>query len=265
MRLNPWLKERRATSAAADATGAYGSGTSRLFTQPRRLPAAAGGVNLRHAAAARQEQAPACTLQRTQQQAAQAWFPSSSLAGVASCASPPSVARLPRAGMRSLLQGMNCRLIQLNPQYHAITTRLFLEERQATPQEQRVLDQRNRLLARRNRLRDSQLEFLLQALAPLEQVDAPTTTADQLTNTHNDAMQRAHVRPLVMNAMARSTCLAEVFRHAEVQLDGLQESAAPCERILKLQRLMQRYRTLAASISDLKEVCQQRKQGDGHA
>ncbi|MDV2450815.1 hypothetical protein [Xanthomonas hortorum] len=142
---------------------------------------------------------------------------------------------------------MNRRLIQLNTQYHAITTRLFLEERQAMPQEQRVLDQRNRLLARRNQVRDSQLEFLLQALAPLEQVDAPTTTADQLTNTHNDAIQRAHVRSLALQAMAHSTCLAEVFRHAEVQLDGLQESAAPCERILKLQRLMQRYRTLAAT------------------
>ena len=76
--------------------------------------------------------------------------------------------------------------------------------------------QRNRLLARRNQVRDSQLEFLLQALAPLEQVDAPTTTADQLTNTHNDAMQRAHVRSLALNAMALSTCLGEFFRHAEV-------------------------------------------------
>ncbi|MDC8637394.1 hypothetical protein [Xanthomonas hortorum] len=149
--------------------------------------------------------------------------------------------------MRSLLQGMNRRLIQLNTQYHAITTRLFLEERQAMPQEQRVLDQRNRLLARRNQVRDSQLEFLLRALAPLEQVDASTTTADQLTNTHNDAIQGAHVRSLALNAIARSTCLAEIFRHAEAQLDGLQESAAPCERILKLQRLMQRYRTLAAT------------------
>ncbi len=247
MRPNPWLKERQATSAAADATGASGSGTSRLFAQPRRLPAAAGGVNLRHAPAARQEQAPACTLQRTQQQVALAWFPSSPcLAGVDSHASPPGAARLPRAGMRSLLEGMNRRLIQLNTHYHAITTRLFLEEREAMPQEQRVLDQRNRLLARRNQVRDSQLEFLPQALAPLEQVPAPTTTADQLTNPHDDAMQRAQVRSLALNAIALSTCLAEVFRHAEVQLDGLQESAVPCERILKLQRLMQRYRTLAA-------------------
>ncbi|APO97440.1 hypothetical protein [Xanthomonas vesicatoria] len=141
---------------------------------------------------------------------------------------------------------MNRRLIQLNTHYHAITTRLFLEEREAMPQEQRVLDQRNRLLARRNQVRDSQLEFLPQALAPLEQVPAPTTTADQLTNPHDDAMQRAQVRSLALNAIALSTCLAEVFRHAEVQLDGLQESAVPCERILKLQRLMQRYRTLAA-------------------
>ncbi|MCE4356782.1 hypothetical protein [Xanthomonas hortorum] len=169
---------------------------------------------------------------------------------------------MPRAGMRSLLQGMNRRLIQLNKHYHAVTTRLFLEERQAMPQEQRVLDQRDRLLARRNQVRDSQLDFLLQAFASLEQVLAPTTAPDQLTHAHNDALQCAHQRSPAADAIARSTCLAEVFRHAEVPLDGLQESAAPCERILKLQRLMQRYRALAAPINDMNEVNHQRMQSD---
>ncbi|KQQ78234.1 hypothetical protein ASF73_05125 [Xanthomonas sp. Leaf131] len=157
---------------------------------------------------------------------------------------------------------MNRRLLELNPHYHAITTRLFLEDRHAMPQEQYVLDQREDLLRQRNQARDSQLQFLLDALAPLAHVHAPLMPTDLPKNCTQKVGQRdqALVQMQVQKALRHSSCYADAYRRAEAQLDGLQESAAPCEQIQKLQRLMQGYRALLALEAHTEQACEHRAQ-----
>ncbi|RFF50901.1 hypothetical protein [Xanthomonas campestris] len=163
---------------------------------------------------------------------------------------------------------MNRRLLELNPHYHAITTRLFLEDRHAMPQEQHVLDQREDLLRQRNQARDSQLQFLLDALAPLAHVHAPLMPTDLPKNSVQEVGQRdqalvqvqvqVRMQIQMQKALRHSSCYADAYRRAKAQLDGLQESAAPCEQIQKLQRLMQGYRALLALEAHTEEACEHR-------
>ncbi|MCL1526131.1 hypothetical protein [Xanthomonas nasturtii] len=160
------------------------------------------------------------------------------------------------------LKAMNRRLLELNPQHHALTTRLFLEDRDALPQEQRALDQRNELLAQRNRLRDLQLHALLAALSPLQRVRAQGAargtaplTDSQARIRHDDAYTPGQ------ETSTQSTCLAQAYRDALEQLDILQDSAAPCALIQQLHCLMHDYRTLTLQ-RRLGEAITQRERSD---
>lgn len=144
-----------------------------------------------------------------------------------------------------LLKAMNRRLLDVNPQYHAITTRLFLEDRDALPQEQGALDQRNELLAQLNQLRDLQLHALLAALAPLQRIrkqeaqrDSALRTDSQDRRLHDDAQAPAD------DTGDRPNSVAQAYQDAVELLETLQDSAAPCALIQQLQCLMHDYRTL---------------------
>ncbi|MCC8617769.1 hypothetical protein [Xanthomonas vesicatoria] len=144
-----------------------------------------------------------------------------------------------------LLKAMNRQLLELNPQYHAITTHLFLEDRDARLQEQRALDQRNHLLAQRNQLRDLLLHALLAALSPLQRLRTPGAARNAAPRTDSQGrMRHDDADAPADETSAQSACLTQAYQDALEQLDILQDSGAPCALIQQLQCLMHDYKAL---------------------
>ncbi|WP_248279435.1 hypothetical protein [Xanthomonas campestris] len=165
---------------------------------------------------------------------------------IASTPEPPDTSQTP-AQAALLLQAMNRRLLEVNPQYHAITTRLFLEDRDAMPQEQRALDQRDALLAQRNQLRDPQLHALLAALAPLQRIGKQAAQRDTALRTDSqDRMLHDDAQAPAGDPGDRPNHLAQAYQDAVDLLETLQDSAAPCALIQQLHCLLHDYRTLLA-------------------
>ncbi|APP77875.1 hypothetical protein BJD12_13970 [Xanthomonas vesicatoria ATCC 35937] len=153
---------------------------------------------------------------------------------------------------------MNRQLLELNPQYHAITTHLFLEDRDARPQEQRALDQRNHLLAQRNQLRDLLLHALLAALSPLQRLRTPGAARRAAPRTDSQGRMRHDDEDAPADeTSAKSACLTQAYQDALEQLDILQDSAAPCALIQQLQCLMHDYKALLTRERRLDDVTTQ--------
>ncbi|BBJ94543.1 type III secretion system effector protein XopR [Xanthomonas campestris] len=159
-----------------------------------------------------------------------------------SVASPRPQLRRP-ASLRSLdreLAGITQRCSDIQKQ-------LFMEDREATPEEQQLLETRAALITQRNELRDSRLDALLVSLAPMEDIRAPRTTTSGHATVQMDVMQ--HNRREVLKARRKSldrNALAKNYARAERHLESLNKGDAPGDQIRRLQRMMQGYRNMLA-------------------
>ncbi|CAD7375348.1 type III secretion protein [Xanthomonas arboricola] len=159
--------------------------------------------------------------------------------------SPPSPR--PQPGRQPSLRRLDLQLEEITRQCSDIQKQLFMEDREATPQEQHLLKTRAALIAWRNEIRDSQLEALLVALAPMEDICAPRTTSSGLAMVQMDAMQ--HNRREVLKARRKSVdraALARNYARAQRRLESLKQGDAPKEQIRRLQRMMQGYQNMLA-------------------
>lgn len=117
----------------------------------------------------------------------------------------------PQPGRQPSLRRLDLQLEEITRQCSDIQKQLFMEDREATPQEQHLLKTRAALIAWRNEVRDSQLEALLVALAPMEDIRAPRTTSSGLAMVQMDAMQ--HNRREVLKARRKSVDRAALARN----------------------------------------------------
>ncbi|WP_324250818.1 type III secretion system effector protein XopR [Xanthomonas axonopodis pv. poinsettiicola] len=153
----------------------------------------------------------------------------------------------PRLGRRPSLRSLNRELEEITRQCSDIQKQLFMEDREATPEEQQLLKTRAALIALRNEVRDSQLEALLVALAPMEDICAPQTTTSGLALVQMDVMQ--HNRREVLKARSKlvdADALARNYARAERRLESLKQSNAPKDQVRRLQRMMQGYQNMLA-------------------
>ncbi|MCC8476046.1 hypothetical protein LN458_18870 [Xanthomonas arboricola] len=159
--------------------------------------------------------------------------------------SPPSPR--PQPGRQPSLRRLDLQLEEITRQCSDIQKQLFMEDREATPQEQHLLKTRAALIAWRNEVRDSQLEALLVALAPMEDIRAPRTTSSGLAMVQMDAMQ--HNRREVLKARRKSVdraALARNYARAQRRLESLKQGDAPKDQIRRLQCMMQGYQNMLA-------------------
>ncbi|SYZ50888.1 type III secretion protein [Xanthomonas arboricola pv. juglandis] len=153
----------------------------------------------------------------------------------------------PQLGRPPSLRSLDRELAGITKRCSDIQKQLFIEDREATPEEQQLLEARAVLIARRNEVRDSQLDALLVALAPMEDIRAPRTTTSGLAMVQMDVMQ--HNRREVLKARRKSvdrTALAKNYARAERRLESLKKGDAPDDQIRRLQRMMQGYRNMLA-------------------
>ncbi|WP_126941621.1 type III secretion system effector protein XopR [Xanthomonas sp. BRIP62418] len=153
----------------------------------------------------------------------------------------------PQLGRPPSLRSLDQELAEITKRCSDIQKQLFIEDREATPEEQQLLETRAVLIARRNEVRDSQLDALLVALAPMEDIRAPRTTTSGLAMVQMDVMQ--HNRREVLKARRKSvdrTALAKNYARAERRLESLKKGDAPDDQIRRLQRMMQGYRNMLA-------------------
>nr|WP_115047299.1 type III secretion system effector protein XopR [Xanthomonas arboricola] len=153
----------------------------------------------------------------------------------------------PQPGRHPSLRSLDRELAEITKRCSDIQKQLFIEDREATPEEQQLLETRAVLIAQRNEVRDSQLDALLVALAPMEDIRAPRTTASGLAMVQTDVMQ--HNRRELLKARRKSvdrTALAKNYARAERRLESLKKGDAPDDQIQRLQRMMQGYRNMLA-------------------
>ncbi|WP_231895671.1 type III secretion protein [Xanthomonas fragariae] len=162
--------------------------------------------------------------------------------------SPSSVlSPVPQQGRQPSLRGLNQKLAGMNKQCGEIQKCLYVQGRQATPGEQKMLNNRAALIAQRNEVRDSQLDALLAALAPMEDIYAPQATTSDLGIVQKDAMQRNRHQLLKINRKSFDKKeLAKHYARAERRLESLKESNAPYRQVQRLQRMMQGYQNMLA-------------------
>lgn len=137
------------------------------------------------------------------------------------------------------MRSLDRELAEITKRCSDIQKQLFIEDREATPEEQQLLETRAVLIARRNEVRDSQFDALLVALAPMEDIRAPRTTTSGLAMVQMDVMQ--HNRREVLKARRKSvdrTALAKNYARAERRLESLKKGDAPDDQIRRLQRMM---------------------------
>ncbi|PPU93403.1 hypothetical protein XpopCFBP1817_11055 [Xanthomonas populi] len=145
------------------------------------------------------------------------------------------------------LRSLDRELAEITKQCSEIQKQLFMEDREATPQEQQLLTTRAALIAQRNEVRDSQLNALLVALAPMEDIHPPRTTTSGLAMAQMDVMH--HYRREVLKARRKSidrAALAKNYARAERRLDSLKKGNAPDGQIRRLERMMQGYQNMLA-------------------
>ncbi|MFA1040727.1 type III secretion protein [Xanthomonas fragariae] len=154
---------------------------------------------------------------------------------------------VPQQGRQPSLRGLNQKLAGMNKQCSEIQMRLYMEQREATPDEQKMLNDRAALIAQRNEVRDGQLDALLAALAPMENIHAPQATNSYLGIVQKDAIQQNRNQLLkAKRKFVNKTDLARHYARAERRLESLKESGAPSAQILRLQRMMQGYNNMLA-------------------
>ncbi|MFC7519852.1 type III secretion protein [Xanthomonas populi] len=145
------------------------------------------------------------------------------------------------------MRSLDRELAEITKQCSEIQKQLFMEDREATPQEQQLLTTRAALIAQRNEVRDSQLNALLVALAPMEDIHPPRTTTSGLAMAQMDVMH--HYRREVLKARRKSidrAALAKNYARAERRLDSLKKGNAPDGQIRRLERMMQGYQNMLA-------------------
>ncbi|MBB3834169.1 hypothetical protein FHR55_002391 [Xanthomonas arboricola] len=150
-------------------------------------------------------------------------------------------------GRSHSLTHLNRQLDEVNRQCSVIQKQLFMEDREATPEEQQILKTRAALIARRNEVRDSQLDALLVALAPMEDIYPPQTTTSHLAMVQQDVMQYNRREALkVRSKSVDKAAMAKNYARAERRLEILQKNGAPKDKVRRLQRMMQGYRNMLA-------------------
>ncbi len=135
---------------------------------------------------------------------------------------------------------------EINKRYNEISKQLFAEDRDATPAEEQVIEQRYALLAKRNEVRDSELNALLAALAPMQDISAPHATTGaipQFAREHNQRELKSLEKEL---QFVDEEVLKKYYTRAARRLDSLEESGAPPAKMRQLKRMMQGYQNMLA-------------------
>lgn len=135
---------------------------------------------------------------------------------------------------------------EINKRYNEISKQLFVEDRDATSAEEQVIEQRYALLAKRNEVRDSELNALLAALAPMQDISAPHATTGaipQFAREHNQRELKSLEKEL---QFVDEEVLKKYYTRAARRLDSLEESGAPPAKMRQLKRMMQGYQNMLA-------------------
>ncbi|ETC90175.1 hypothetical protein XHC_0287 [Xanthomonas hortorum pv. carotae str. M081] len=154
----------------------------------------------------------------------------------------------PRAHMerQPSLRRLTQDFAEINKRYNEISKQLFVEDRDATPAEEQVIEQRYALLAKRNEVRDSELNALLAALAPMQDISAPHATTGaipQCAREHNQRELKSLEKEL---QFVDQEVLKKYYTRAARRLDSLEESGAPPAKMRQLKRMMQGYQNMLA-------------------
>lgn len=154
----------------------------------------------------------------------------------------------PRAHMerQPSLRRLTQDFAEINKRYNEISKQLFVEDRDATPAEEQVIEQRYALLAKRNEVRDSELNALLAALAPMQDISAPHATIGaipQFAREHNQRELKSLEKEL---QFVDEEVLKKYYTRAARRLDSLEESGAPPAKMRQLKRMMQGYQNMLA-------------------
>ena len=153
----------------------------------------------------------------------------------------------PQLRRTASLRSLDRELAEITQRCSDIQKQVFMEYRKATPEEKQLLKTRKALITQRNELRDSRLDALLVALAPMEDIPAPRTTTSGHATVQMDVMQ--HNRREVFKARGKSldkNALAENYARAKRHLESLNKGDAPGDQIQRLQRLMHGYQNMLA-------------------
>ncbi|CAD7718245.1 hypothetical protein [Xanthomonas hydrangeae] len=135
---------------------------------------------------------------------------------------------------------------EINKRYNEISKQLFVEDRDATSAEEQVIEQRYALLTKRNEVRDSELNTLLAALAPMQDISAPHATTraiPQFAREHNQRELKSLEKQL---QFVDEEVLKKSYTRAARRLDSLEESGAPPAKMRQLKRMMQGYQNMLA-------------------
>ncbi|MCE4370438.1 type III secretions system protein XopR [Xanthomonas hortorum] len=168
---------------------------------------------------------------------------------------PIRIVSPPQARQRRSLQSLNEEIALLDKRCSEISKRLFMDDGEATEQEQRLFDLRTDLIAQRNQIRDSQppsrqtdhrqLDATLHALAPLEHVRAPRTTTSRLAMVQSEVIRSN--RNALLEARRRLGNTSDLARHHDLarrHLAKLRASGADPGQVKRLERMMQGYENL---------------------
>ncbi|MEA0951669.1 type III secretion system effector protein XopR [Xanthomonas campestris] len=153
----------------------------------------------------------------------------------------------PQLRRTASLRSLDRELAEITQRCSDIQKQVFMEYRKATPEEKQLLKTRKALITQRNELRDSRLDALLVALAPMEDIPAPRTTTSGHATVQMDVMQ--HNRREVFKARGKSldkNALAENYARAKRHLESLNKGDAPGDQIQRLQRMMHGYQNMLA-------------------
>ena len=138
----------------------------------------------------------------------------------------------PQLRRTASLRSLDRELAEITQRCSDIQKQVFMEYRKATPEEKQLLKTRKALITQRNELRDSRLDALLVALAPMEDIPAPRTTTSGHATVQMDVMQ--HNRREVFKARGKSldkNALAENYARAKRHLESLNKGDAPGDQI----------------------------------
>lgn len=148
------------------------------------------------------------------------------------------------------LRSLDRELAEITQHCHAIRNQLLQEGRRATPHERQLLDKRQALIAQRKEVSDSQLNAMLVALAPMEDIRAPRATTSGHSRVQMDVMQHNRrelrkIREKFSDKEERSV-VDRNYARAQRRLESLKKGNAPHDQIARLERMMQGYENMLA-------------------
>ncbi|MFC0153433.1 type III secretion protein [Xanthomonas dyei] len=146
---------------------------------------------------------------------------------------------------------MDRQLLEINQHCRAVKNQLLKERRKATPEEQQLLVEFATLIAERNEVRKSQLDALLVALAPMQDIRAPRTTTSGYSMVQGDVMQHNRrelikLRQMFADNKIERSVLDANYARAERRLESLKKGNTDDRQIERLERMMHGYQNMLA-------------------